>query len=147
MTVRPAWLLAALIMLGWILGAAGDLFNVCPSFPQGLPCASATFYLAQNNLLVVNYHQYYQLFSSNFVTDSLPDAAFNALAVLILDRISDSSQFNITRYLSIFFLSAMLGNILSLLAGPYYVSAGASGGSVRTVRCDLLLLLGGREEN
>ncbi len=128
MTVRPAWLLAALIMLGWILGVAADLVSVCPSFPQGLPCESATYYLAQFNLLVVNYHQYYQLFSSNFVTDSLADAAFNAVAVLILDRISDSSHFNTTRYLVIFFFSATLGNVLSLLAGPYYVSAGASGG-------------------
>jgi membrane associated rhomboid family serine protease len=115
-------------MLGWILGVAGDLVNVCPTFPQGLPCASATYYLAQFNLLVVNYHQYYQLFSSNFVTDSIWDAAFNAFAVLILDRISDSSHFNATRYFAIFFFSATFGNILTLLAGPYYVSAGASGG-------------------
>jgi len=124
MTVRPAYLLAAMIILGWVIGVAGDNITVCPLDT----CARASFYLYQVNLLVVNYHQFYELFSSNFVTDSLYDAAFNALAVIILDRISDSSQFNTSRYLAIFFFSAAIGNILTLFEGPNYVSAGASGG-------------------
>lgn len=124
MAVKPAYFLVGLIMLGWILGIIGDQVNVCP-FGE---CATATYYLAQYNLLVVNYHQYYQLFSSIFVTDSIEDAAFNSVAVLILDRISDSSQFNTTRYFGVFFFSAVLGNLLSLVAGPNLLSAGASGG-------------------
>ena len=130
LTMRPAYLLATLVMLGWIIGVIGDQVVVNPSI-QVFQCVqgpTATCYLAQFNLLVVNYHEYYQLFSSNFITDSIEDAAFNAIALLILDRISDSSQFDTTRYLGVFFFSALIGNLLSLLGGPYLLSAGASGG-------------------
>lgn len=72
-------------------------------------------------------HTYWQLFSSIFVTDSVLDAVFNAVAVLILDRIIESA-FNKSRYFLIFFLSAILGNVLTLIQGPHYASAGASGG-------------------
>ncbi len=72
-------------------------------------------------------HQYYQLFTSILVTDSPIDAGFNAVAVLVLDRLSDDT-FNTTRYFLIFFLIAILGNILTLVQGPQYASAGASGG-------------------
>ena len=101
---------------------------VCPVY-QGikLECLPATFYLAQTNLLVVDTQAYFQLFTSIFVTDSPLDVIFNALAVIILDAFIDSS-FNRTRYFGVFFLSALLGNVLTLLMGPQYSSAGASGG-------------------
>ena len=86
-----------------------------------------TNYLAQNNGLVVYFHTYWQLFSSILVTDSILDASFNALAVLILDRFIENS-FNKSRYFMVFFFTAILGNILTLLQGPVYLSAGASGG-------------------
>jgi len=125
--IRPAYVLSLLIILGWIIGVIGDLTTVCPAFPSGLACDTATFYMAQYNLLVVNYHNYFQLFTSILVTDVVIDAAFNAIAVLILDRFA-SDSFNYTRYFAIFFGSALLGNVITLLWGPEYISAGASGG-------------------
>jgi len=132
--VKPAYLLASLIILGWVIGVVGDQISVFPVIQirelmlEEVGYLNATVFLEQFNILVVNYHQYYQLFSSNFVTDSFEDAVFNAIAVLILDRISDSTQFNLSRYMCVFLFSAIVGNILSLVAGPFLLSAGASGG-------------------
>lgn len=116
-------------MLGYIIAVAGDGFSVCPSFlGTVLQCPSATSFLAQTNFLVVLQHTYFQFFTSIFVIDSPLDVIFNALAVIILDAFIDSS-FNHTRYFGIFFVSALLGNVLTLLLGPpIYRSAGASGG-------------------
>jgi rhomboid protease GluP len=127
--MRPGWLLAGLIILGFVLGLIGDLFSTCPT-PLASVCGSsltATSLLAQNNAIVVYLHQFYELFTSILVTDSPVDAGFNAVAVLILDRLTDDT-FNMPRYFLIFFLTAILGNLLTLLEGPGYASAGASGG-------------------
>lgn len=125
-SIRPAWLLALVILGGWIVGLVGDSFNVCPPSIQN-SCETATIYLAQDNGLVVYSHQFYQLFTSTVVTDSPLDAGFNAIAVLILDRLTEDNL-NRTRYFLIFFSTAILGNLLTLLQGPNYASAGASGG-------------------
>ncbi len=70
---------------------------------------------------------YWQLFTSIFITNSYLDAAFNAIAVLVLDFFLPDT-FNNTRYFAIFFFAALLGNLLTLVEGPFYASAGASGG-------------------
>jgi rhomboid protease GluP len=128
-TIRPGWLLAALIVAGYLAGVIGDVIPMCPHVLAPSPKGAnyATFYLAQTNGLVVYYHQYYQLFTSILVTDSAIDAGFNAVAVLILDRLSGDSL-NKSRYFLIFFLTAILGNLLTLAEGPSFSSAGASGG-------------------
>ncbi|MDG7001018.1 MAG: rhomboid family intramembrane serine protease [Nitrososphaerota archaeon] len=125
--IRPGWILALFIFLGWLVGVAGDAVTICPPSLSTSFCDTATNYLAQNNGLVVYYHTYWQIFSSTLVTDSILDAAFNALAVLILDRFIEGS-FNKSRYFLVFILTATLGNVLTLLEGPMYLSAGASGG-------------------
>lgn len=124
--VRPAWLLAMLILVGFVIGLLGDLIKICPPSIPGT-CDSAANLLAQNNALVYYGHQYYELFTSILVTDNPVDAAFNAIAVLILVRITEDSL-NKSRYFLIFFLTALLGNVFTLLQGPSYGSAGASGG-------------------
>jgi len=125
--IRPAWLLAFLIFLGWIIGIGGDQFTVCPQLLPSI-CRSATYFMAQNNAIVFYFRQYYQLFSSIFVTDSPFDAGFNVIAVLIIDRLSEDTL-NKSRYFLIFFFTAILGNLLTLTRGPNYpASAGASGG-------------------
>jgi len=125
--IRPSFLLAGLIILGFVIGTIGDLFKVCPSSIPSV-CGTATDFLAQQNGLVVYLHQYYQLFTSILVTSSALDAGFNAVAVLVLDRLTLDDAFNTPRYFLIFFLTAILGNVLTLLEGPQYASAGASGG-------------------
>ena len=123
--IRPAWILALLILLGWIIGLIGDAVNVCP--PLVGVCENATTDLAQDNAIVIYGHEYFQMFTSILVTDSPLDALFNAIAVLILDRLTEDSL-NKTRYFAIFFGTALFGNVLTLLEGSNYASAGASGG-------------------
>jgi rhomboid protease GluP len=116
-------LLTAAIVLGFVIGLFGDgVLMGCPTL-----CVSATDLLVQTNGYVVYNRAYYQLFTSIFVTDSAIDAAFNAVAVLVLDRLMDRAL-NKTRYFAIFFFSALFGNLFTLLNGPSYASAGASGG-------------------
>ncbi|MGI0091759.1 MAG: rhomboid family intramembrane serine protease [Nitrososphaerales archaeon] len=124
-------MLAALIFIGWLIAVIGDSVSICPSsIPSG--CNTAAYYLAQNNAVVVILHQYYQIFTSILVTGSqldegALDAGFNAIAVLILDRLTED-VLDKPKYFLVFFLTAILGNLLTLLEGPDYVSAGASGG-------------------
>jgi rhomboid protease GluP len=123
--IRPAWLLAIIILLGWLIGTVAHQFCLVYT---GQNCqVYADDYLAQNNALVYYFHAYYQLFTSILVTRDPLDAAFNAIAVLVLDRITEDNL-NKTRYILIFFSTAFLGNLLTLLQGPNYSSAGASGG-------------------
>jgi len=127
-TVKPAWVLSMAILVGWIVGLLGSAARACPPTSLGIGCGgSITDYLAQNNGYVIYYHFYYELGSSIFVTNSALDAAFNILAVLILDRFTPP-PFNLTRYFSIFFASALVGNLFTLLLGSFFASAGASGG-------------------
>jgi rhomboid protease GluP len=126
-TIRPAWILAFLILLGWFLGIAGDQYTVCPRLIPSV-CRPLTYFMAQNNAIVIYLGQYFQLFTSIFVTDSPLDAAFNAIAVLVIDRLADDTL-NKARYFLIFFFTALIGNLFTLLQGSNYpASAGASGG-------------------
>jgi rhomboid protease GluP len=122
--IRPGYIAAAAIILGYIIGVLGDGVQFCNLATN--PCPHATDLLAQQNSMVYS-SAYWQLFTSIFVTDSFEDAAFNAIAVLVLDFFLPDT-FNNTRYFAIFFISALLGNLLTLVEGPSYASAGASGG-------------------
>jgi rhomboid protease GluP len=125
--VRPGWILALMILAGWLIGVLGDRLNACPPSLGSNYCFPITDFLGQNNAFVVYDGTYWQIFTSIFVTDSIVDAGFNALAVLILDRFIEPAL-NKPRYFLIFFLCAFLGNLVTLLQGPQYASAGASGG-------------------
>jgi rhomboid protease GluP len=123
--VRSSWLLIGGIIGGFIIGTITDGLD-CPTHFLG-SCERISDLLAQQNSMVVYNHAYWQLVTSIFVTDSALDAIFNAIAVFVLD-IFLSSSFNRTRYFAIFFASALVGNLLTLIEGPNYASAGASGG-------------------
>jgi rhomboid protease GluP len=116
-----------MILVGWVLGILGDGLTACPPSLSSSYCLPITYFLGQSNAFVVYGRDYWQLFTSVFVTDSLLDAGFNALAVLILDRFVEPAL-NKSRYFLIFFLCATLGNVVTLVQGPQYASAGASGG-------------------
>jgi membrane associated rhomboid family serine protease len=89
-----------------------------------------TYLFLQVNSLV--YHGlYWQLLTSIVVatpdTLGVADVLFNALAVVWLDNLL-AGAFNPREYYATFVLSALSGNLLSLLAGPALISFGASGG-------------------
>lgn len=68
----------------------------------------------------------WQLFTSMFVHVSIVHLMGNMLFLLIFGFRAEE-MFAIDEYLLIYFLSGLAGNLLTLLFGPYMVSAGASG--------------------
>jgi membrane associated rhomboid family serine protease len=91
---------------------------------------SLTLLFLQVNSLVYRGF-YWQLFTSVFVatpdTLGVADVLFNALAVVWLDNLF-AAAYSPRAYYATFMLSALSGNLLSLLAGPDLISFGASGG-------------------
>ena len=114
--------LALAILGGLAFGAATSLVDV-----GGYPL---TYLFLQVNSLVYR-GLYWQLFTSIVVATPDPlgvvDVLFNALAVVWLDNLL-AAAFTARSYYATFVLSALSGNLLSLLAGPSLISFGASGG-------------------
>ena len=81
--------------------------------------------VGQANFLVFKGY-YWQLFTSIFVHINLAHLLGNMLFLLIYGTRGEEF-FNKIEFLFIFFLSGLVGNLLSLLGGPDMVSAGASG--------------------
>ena len=125
--IKPGYIAAAVIILGYIIGVVGDGIQFCNLVSSCANAPNATQLLVQQNSMVYYNGAYWQLFTSIFVTNSFDDAALNVVAVLVLDFFLPDT-FNNTRYFAIFFISALLGNLLTLVEGPLYASAGASGG-------------------
>jgi rhomboid protease GluP len=92
----------------------------------------AILLLGQVNYFVIYYGWYWQLFTSMFVHVSIIHLLGNMFFLLIFGLRAEE-MFNIQEYLLIYFLSGLVGNLLSLAFGPYsapgvpFVSAGASG--------------------
>jgi rhomboid protease GluP len=82
-------------------------------------------YGGQVNSQVFN-GQYWQLFTSMFVHVSIEHIVGNMLFLLIFGLRAEE-MFDVKEYLSIYLLSGLAGNLLTLLFGPFMVSAGASG--------------------
>jgi rhomboid protease GluP len=125
--IRPGYIAAAAIVAGYIIGTIGQGITFCRLGNH--PCPNAAELLAQQNSMVYG-NAFWQLFTSIFVVAGpfgFEDAAFNAIAVIVLDFFLPDTIDN-TRYFTIFFTSALLGNVMTLIEGPFYASAGASGG-------------------
>ena len=69
---------------------------------------------------------YWQLLTAMFVHVTIIHLVGNMLFLFIFGLRAEE-MFDIKEYLLIYFLSGLAGNLLSLLLGPYMVSAGASG--------------------
>lgn len=81
--------------------------------------------LGQSNFLVMK-GWYWQFFTSMFIHVNIIHLLGNMLFLLIFG-LKAEELFSKKLYLGIYFISGLLGNILSLLMGPYVISAGASG--------------------
>jgi rhomboid protease GluP len=69
---------------------------------------------------------YWQLFTSMFVHVNIAHLLGNMLFLLIFGLRAED-LFSVQEYLLIYFMSGLAGNLLTLLFGPYMISAGASG--------------------
>lgn len=83
----------------------------------------ATF--GQYNLLVFN-GWYWQLFTSMFVHASIFHLVGNMLFLLIFG-LRGEEMFSLPEFLSIYLFGGLVGNLLSLVFGPDFISVGASG--------------------
>jgi len=82
-------------------------------------------WLGQDNAFVMN-GGYWQLFTSMFVHVNLLHLFGNMIFLLIFG-IRAEDLFNTEEFFAIYIASGLLGNLLTLLAAPFIVSAGASG--------------------
>jgi membrane associated rhomboid family serine protease len=109
--------------------AGGLAFGTVTSFVSIGGVALTSLFLQVNFLVVRGF--LWQLLTSIVVAPpdllGVPDVLFNALAVVWLDSIL-AGAFTPRAYYAVFLLSALSGNVLSLLNGPAEVSFGASGG-------------------
>ncbi len=80
----------------------------------------------QYNLLVLSYGAYYQLFTSMFIHASIVHLAGNMLFLLIFGLRAEE-MFSLPEYLGIYLIGGLVGNMLSLVFGPDFLSVGASG--------------------
>ena len=67
------------------------------------------------------------IFQGSLYLPGVLDVAFNAIAVVFLDGLT-SGVYTPRQYYSTFLITAVVGNLVSLLAGPSQASFGASGG-------------------
>lgn len=70
--------------------------------------------------------EYWQLFTSMFVHVNIIHL-FGNMFFLLVFGLRAEELFSLREYLSIYFLSGLAGNLLTLLFGPAMISAGASG--------------------
>jgi len=81
--------------------------------------------LGQFNALVFE-GAYYQLFTSMFIHASIIHLAGNMMFLLIFGLRAEE-MFSLPEYLAIYFIGGLVGNLLSLVFGPLFISVGASG--------------------
>jgi len=67
------------------------------------------------------------IFQGTFYWGGVLDVVFNAIAVVFLDGLT-SGVYTPRQYYATFLITAVVGNLVSLLAGPNQASFGASGG-------------------
>jgi len=79
----------------------------------------------QCNLFVLN-GSYWQLFTAMFVHVNIVHLLGNMFFLLIFGLRAEE-LFAFEEYFAVYFLSGLAGNLLTLLFGPFMVSAGASG--------------------
>ncbi|MCL2134653.1 MAG: rhomboid family intramembrane serine protease [Candidatus Bathyarchaeota archaeon] len=84
--------------------------------------------LGQYNRLILDYGLpfYYQFFTSMFIHADLIHLIGNIIFLLIFGLRAEE-MFSLPKYLCIYLVGGLTGNILSLISGPNYLSVGASG--------------------
>lgn len=114
----------------YILIAINIVVYVCTSIAGGnflSTDSSMLIQYGQVNDLVINYGNYYQLFTSMFIHADIAHIVGNMLFLFIFG-LRGEEMFSLPEYLSIYLLGGLTGNFLSLLLLPSAtISVGASG--------------------
>jgi rhomboid protease GluP len=115
---KPTFILIALNVVIYIYGAivSGNALITGTNF---------VYQWGQVNGLVFQ-GAYYQLFTSMFIHASIVHLVGNMLFLLIFG-LRGEEMFSLPEYLGIYLMGGLVGNLLSLSFGPFFVSVGASG--------------------
>jgi rhomboid protease GluP len=97
---------------------------------------------AQKNALVAA-GDYWRLVTAMFMHIGLAHLAFNMYGLFILGR-DIESFYGSLRFVAIYFISGIAGNVAYFVAGPNVVSAGASGAIFGLIGAEIAFLLGNR---
>ena len=115
---KPTFILIALNVAIYIYGAivSGNAFTTGDG---------VVYQWGQVNLYVFQ-GAYYQLFTSMFIHASVVHLTGNMLFLLIFG-LRGEEMFSLPEYLTIYLVGGLVGNVLSLVFGPFFISVGASG--------------------
>ncbi len=115
---KPTYILIALNVAIYIYGAivSGDAFTTGNN---------VVYQWGQVNLFVFQ-GAYYQLFTSMFIHASIVHLVGNMLFLFIFG-LRGEEMFSLPEYLGIYLVGGLVGNLLSLSFGPFFISVGASG--------------------
>ncbi len=115
---KPTYILIALNVAIYIAGAVvgGDALETG---------YNVVYVWGQVNDLVFN-GAYWQLFTSMFIHASIFHLVGNMLFLLIFG-LRGEEMFSLPEFLGIYLVGGLVGNLLSLVFGPYFISVGASG--------------------
>lgn len=115
---KSTFILIALNVAIYIYGAivGGDALTTA---------SSVVYQWGQVNLFVFQ-GAYYQLFTSMFIHASIVHLVGNMLFLLIFG-LRGEEMFSLPEFLGIYLIGGLVGNLLSLSFGPFFVSVGASG--------------------
>ncbi len=115
---KPTYILIGLNVAIFIIGAivGGDAIYTSNSI---------VYMWGQVNLFVYQ-GAYWQLITSMFIHASIIHLAGNMLFLLIFG-LRGEEMFSLPEYLGIYLVGGLVGNLLSLVFGLYFVSVGASG--------------------
>jgi rhomboid protease GluP len=115
---KPTYILIALNVAIYIAGAIVG--------GNALETGNNVVYMwGQVNQLVFE-GAYWQLFTSMFIHASIYHLVGNLLFLLIFG-LRGEEMFSLTEFLGIYLVGGIVGNILSLVFGPFFISVGASG--------------------
>lgn len=112
----------------YVIIALNIIIYVYPSMLSGNLIQTSDdviFQFGQVNELVMK-GWYWQLFTAMFIHIDIVHLLGNMFFLLIFG-LKAEELFNIQEYLVIYFLGGLAGNLLTLVFGPYMISAGASG--------------------
>ncbi len=111
-------ILVAVNILIWILGTLVDIFTGNDWF---------FIYGAQHGVLILEYGQYWRLFSAMFLHADILHVLCNSYFLFVCGEMVEKI-YGKSRFLILYFLSGLAGNVLSLfLMSPDVFSLGASG--------------------
>ncbi len=115
---KPTLILIAVNVIIYIYGAivGGNVFTTGDA---------VVYQWGQVNYSVFN-GAYYQLLTSIFVHASIVHLVGNMLFLLIFG-LRGEEMFSLPEFLSIYLIGGLVGNVLSLVFGPIFISVGASG--------------------